>query len=210
MTKRVRTKSDRRAAAKAYRRERAARAAAAKRRRQALLGAGAALAVVVVLVGAYLLLREPGDGNPAAAPQVRGSATTATGFPPLPAGADPALGTKPSVGPGTGELTQLKVTTLVAGTGPATQTGQTVTVNYVGVSYGTGEEFDSSWKNQRPLPFQLGTGGVIRGWDQGLAGVNVGSRVQLDIPADLAYGQSPQPGFPAGPLRFVVDVLSAK
>lgn len=210
MTKRVNPKVDRRAAAKAYRRERVARAAAAKRRRQALLGAGAALAIVVVIVGAYLLFRDPGDGNQAGAPEVSASGATATGFPPLPAGADPALQTKPSVGPGSGELTQLKVTTLVEGTGPAAQAGQTITVNYVGVSYRTGEEFDASWNSQRPLPFQLGAGGVIRGWDQGLVGVRVGSRVQLDIPADLGYGESPQPGYPAGPLRFVVDVLSAQ
>jgi peptidylprolyl isomerase len=136
MTKRVGTKIDRRAAVKEYRRQRAARAAAAKRRRQALLGAGTALAVVVVIVGAYLLLRDGGDADQAGtpAPTVTASGTQATGVPPLPEGADPALNTKPSVGPGTGELTDLNVTTLVEGTGPAVQAGQTITVNYVGVS----------------------------------------------------------------------------
>ena len=50
---------------------------------------------------------------------------------------------------------------------------------------------------------------MIQGWDQGLIGVKVGSRVQLDIPAELAYGAKPPAGYPAGALRFVVDDLSA-
>ena len=52
-------------------------------------------------------------------------------------------------------------------------------------------------------------GKVIAGWDQGLIGVNVGSRVQPDIPANLAYGDNASGGVPADPLRFVVDVLAA-
>jgi peptidylprolyl isomerase len=51
---------------------------------------------------------------------------------------------------------------------------------------------------------------VIQGWDQGLLGVKVGSRVQLDIPTDLAYGSNPPSSDTSGPLRFVVDVLSAQ
>ena len=84
--------------------------------------------------------------------------------------------------------------------------GQTITVNYTGVTYADGKQFDSSWKSGQPLTTQIGVGKVIKGWDQGLVGVTVGSRVQLDIPSDLAYGDS---GNPAGPLRFVVDILSA-
>ncbi len=121
-----------------------------------------------------------------------------------------ALKAKPSVSAGAGELTKLNVTTLVKGDGPAVTAGQTVTVNYVGVSYRTGAEFDSSWKRQQPFSFQVGQGRVIPGWDQGLVGVKVGSRVQLDIPADMAYGEDATGGRPAGPLRFVVDVLSAQ
>jgi peptidylprolyl isomerase len=60
---------------------------------------------------------------------------------------------------------------------------------------------------QPPASFPIGTGNVIKGWDQGLVGVTVGSRVQLDIPADLAYGENPTDGRPGGPLRFVVDIL---
>jgi peptidylprolyl isomerase len=112
------------------------------------------------------------------------------------------------VAPPTGSLTKLKVTTLIPGKGAATKTGQSVTVNYVGVSYKNCQEFDSSWKNSQTFSLTLGQGQVIKGWDQGLLGVKVGSRVQLDIPADLGYGAGDGPT--NGPLRFVVDVLSAK
>src|SRR6185503_1521 len=96
---------------------------------------------------------------------------TAQGFPPVPEGADPALRTKPAVGKGDGALTKLAVTTLIKGTGAGVIAGQQVTVNYVGVSYKTGEEFDSSWKRQQTFDFQVGAGRVIKGWDEGLVGV---------------------------------------
>ncbi len=103
-------------------------------------------------------------------------------------------------------MTALGVTTLITGSGAPTANGQTITVNYVGVSLATGEEFDASWKHNDTFDFTLGQGGVIQGWDQGLVGIPVGSRVQLDIPAALAY---PNGGGPEGDLRFVVDILSA-
>jgi peptidylprolyl isomerase len=110
---------------------------------------------------------------------------------------------------GEGSITELKKTTLIEGKGAAVQQGQTISVNYVGVNYGDGKEFDASWKKSEPFSFAVGTGGVIQGWDQGLIGVKVGSRVQLDIPSAMAYGDNPGGGRPAGALRFVVDVLSA-
>jgi peptidylprolyl isomerase len=199
-----------------FQRREAARLAAIRRRRlRALAGALAGVAVVVVIIVAFVLVGRTKDGDtasPPASPPASPGATdanpTAQGFPPLPEGADPALGTKPVAGKGSGELTKLTATTLVEGTGAAAAAGQTITVNYVGVSYRTGEEFDASWKRGEPFSFQLGSGNVIPGWDQGLVGAKVGSRVQLDIPADLAYGDNPEGGRPAGPLRFVVDVLA--
>jgi peptidylprolyl isomerase len=77
------------------------------------------------------------------------------------------------------------------------------------VTYADGQEFDSSWNSGQPLQTPIGAGRLIPGWDQGLVGVPVGSRVQLDIPADLAYGEQPTGGQPAGDLRFVVDILQA-
>ena len=99
------------------------------------------------------------------------------------------------------------MTPLVEGKGAATKACQSLVVNYVGVNYKTGAEFDSSWKNSQTFTVTIGAGQVIKGWDQGLVGVKVGSRVQLDIPSDLAYGDGSGPT--NGPLRFVVDVLSA-
>jgi len=209
------SKAERRAAAKAAK----ARAAKARKRREALTGALVGLAVVVLLVGAFLVFKNWG-GDEAAGPQSAASATpdggtlltppAASEFPPLPEGADPALGRKPDAGRGEGELTDLKVTTLIEGTGPAASNGQTVTVNYVGVYYESGQEFDASWNRGEPFSFELGAGKVIPGWDRGLVGAKVGSRIQLDIPTKLAYGENPRPGSPAGPLRFIVDVLSIK
>ncbi|MEH0938344.1 FKBP-type peptidyl-prolyl cis-trans isomerase [Micromonospora psammae] len=195
------TKAQRRLAAQLA----AQKAAEAKKRRQAWLGAVAGLAVIAVIVGVFVVTRS-GDPEPAAAP-----AGCSGGFPTLPEGADRALCTKPTVGKGEGDLSGVNATPLIKGTGPAAQSGQEITVNYVGVSYRTGEEFDASWKRSEPFSFMLGQGNVIPGWDQGLQGQTVGSRVQLDIAADLAYGEKPQrPGAPAGPLRFVVDVLSVR
>jgi len=106
-------------------------------------------------------------------------------------------------------VTKLTTTTLIEGKGDPVRAGQTINVNYVGVTYADGKEFDSSWSRSQPFSFQVGAGNVIKGWDEGLIGVKVGSRVQLDIPADLAYGAHPSGGQPAGALRFIVDVLSA-
>ena len=104
---------------------------------------------------------------------------------------------------------QLVVKDLVVGKGPAAKPGDTLSVAYVGKSFSTGKQFDASWDRPGPaFQFPLGGGQVIQGWDQGLVGVKVGRRVQLDIPADLAYGDNPGSGSPSGALRFIVDVLS--
>ena len=97
---------------------------------------------------------------------------------------------------------------IVVGDGQTAKPGDNLTVQYVGVDYETGVEFDSSWDRQ-PLPFQLGSGNVIPGWDQGLVGMKVGGRRELTIPPDLAYGAAGKP--PIGPnatLIFVIDLLS--
>lgn len=73
------------------------------------------------------------------------------------------------------------------GTGPVAGTGKQVKVNYTGWLL-NGKEFDSSEKAGRPFSFLLGTGEVIKGWDQGLVGMSVGGKRQLRIPPNLAYG----------------------
>ncbi|MET8305228.1 MULTISPECIES: FKBP-type peptidyl-prolyl cis-trans isomerase [unclassified Micromonospora] len=208
------TKAGRRLAAQLA----AQKAAEAKRRRQAWAGGLAGVAVVAVLITVFVLVGG-GDDKPAnqagATPSASAPAPDAAGAPPapqLPEGTDPALGTKPTVEAGKGELKKLTVTPLIKGTGPAVTKGQTITTNYVGVFYKDGQEFDASWKTGQPATFPIGVGQVIPGWDQGLVGVTVGSRVQLDIPGELAYGndEAAAGGRPTGPLRFVVDVLAAQ
>jgi peptidylprolyl isomerase len=204
------TKAEKRAEAKAAK----ARARAVRKRRQAFAVGGATAAVLAVVVGLIVWIghssSHPSAASASAGPSPDSSAAeSSAAFPPLPAGADPALGKKPAVTAGTGTVTKLTTTTLIQGTGAAVQAGQTINVNYVGVTYAGGKEFDSSWSRSEAFSFQIGAGNVIKGWDQGLIGVKVGSRVRLDIPADLAYGANPGDGQPAGALRFVVDVLSA-
>ena len=200
----LRTKAEKRAEAKAAK----ARALALQKRRRQLSVGGAAVVVLALLVGLIVWVSQSSSPPSAAGPTPSAAASNAA-FPPVPPGADPALSKKPAVTAGTGTVSKLKTTTLIQGTGAAVQQGQTINVNYVGVTYADGKEFDASWDRSEAFSFQAGGGNVIKGWDQGLIGVKVGSRVQLDIPADLAYGDKPSGGQPAGALRFVVDVLSA-
>ena len=106
--------------------------------------------------------------------------------------------------------TELVVTDLIEGTGEPAKAGDTVTVNYVGVLSEDGTEFDNSYDRGQPYPVTLGEGGVIQGWDEGLIGVKAGGRRQLDIPAELAYGDSGSGDIiqPGDALSFVIDVVS--
>jgi peptidylprolyl isomerase len=77
---------------------------------------------------------------------------------------------------------------LKQGKGKPAKAGDNVTVNYVGVSYKTGKQFDASWDTGQPFSFQLGQGMVIPGWDKGVPGMRPGGQRQLIIPPALAYG----------------------
>lgn len=105
--------------------------------------------------------------------------------------------------------TELVVTELIEGTGEGAQDGDSVSVHYVGVRSEDGVEFDNSYERGSPFAVVLGTGSVIAGWDQGLVDVKAGGRYQLDIPADLAYGDADRGTIrPGDALTFVVDVVS--
>jgi peptidylprolyl isomerase len=120
------------------------------------------------------------------------------------------LAKEPVVRPPAGAApTKLVVKDMIVGTGPQAKAGQPVTVNYVGVLFHGGKEFDASWKRNEPFTFTLGQGKVIPGWDQGVPGMKVGGRRELIIPAALAYGVrgSPPSIPPNAPLVFVVDLL---
>jgi peptidylprolyl isomerase len=109
--------------------------------------------------------------------------------------------------------TSLTTTDLVVGTGPEARAGQRVEVQYTGVAWSTKRQFDSSWdRGERPFGFTLGSGQVIRGWDQGVAGMRVGGRRRLVIPPDLGYGAAGA-GRDIGPnetLVFVVDLVAVR
>ncbi len=107
--------------------------------------------------------------------------------------------------------TELVTTDLTDGTGAAAVDGDTLIVQYIGVRTANCAEFDNSYDRGAPLSVTIGAGQVIKGWDQGLAGMKAGGRRQLDIPAALAYGDAPpstdviQPG---DALTFVIDAVA--
>lgn len=107
--------------------------------------------------------------------------------------------------------TDLVVTELIAGSGPEAQVGDDLLVNYVGVLSEDGQQFDSSYGGA-PIEFILGAGNVILGWEKGLIGAQQGTRLQLDIPPEFAYGDRP-PGNGEGlikagaALSFIIDVV---
>ena len=103
---------------------------------------------------------------------------------------------------------ELETTDIRVGSGPAAELGDRIVVHYVGATYADGEEFDSSWDGGEPVEFTLAEGALIEGWTEGIPGMRVGGRRELVIPADLAYGDDPEGGRPAGPLVFVVDLVA--
>ena len=98
---------------------------------------------------------------------------------------------------------------IVRGKGPGAKKGDTLTMQYVGVSWSTGQQFDASWDGTEPFTFELGAGDVIPGWDEGLVGMRAGGRRLLVIPAVQGYGAQGQPPDigPNETLIFVVDLL---
>jgi peptidylprolyl isomerase len=118
------------------------------------------------------------------------------------------LSKAPTVTPSGSAPTKLVIKDIIKGTGKeVTSPAQSVTVNYTGVLFNGGKEFDSSWKRGEPATFSLN--GVIPGWTQGIPGMRVGGRRELVIPAALAYGAKGSPPTipPNAPLVFVIDLL---
>lgn len=110
----------------------------------------------------------------------------------------------------TPEITQLQSTDEVIGTGDEAVAGKTVSVNYLG-TLTDGTKFDSSYDRNQPFEFKLGGGQVIQGWDQGVAGMKVGGKRKLVIPASLGYGASANGSIPANStLVFEIELLAVK
>jgi peptidylprolyl isomerase len=106
---------------------------------------------------------------------------------------------------------RLVVKDIVKGKGRPAKPGDRLTMQYVGVSWSTGEQFDASWDRGQPFAFQLGAQMVIPGWDKGMVGMRQGGRRLLIIPPDLGYG--PQGSGPIAPnetLVFAVDLQKLK
>src|SRR6476646_1811830 len=100
----------------------------------------------------------------------------------------------------------------VVGDGPEAIVGSQIRAHYIGVSHATGKQFDASWDRGTPLEFRLGTGRVIKGWDDGIVGMRVGGRRRLTIPPHLAYGDRGAGGAikPGETLVFVVDLVTVR
>lgn len=176
---------------------------------------------VAVIASALVLAACGGDNDEGAATTLAdttvsgsGPATTIPGTTGAPAPSGPPATSAPSASVPAVEIpdeepTELRVTVLTEGSGPQAADGDSVFVNYVGVRSEDGTEFDNNYGGP-PFPVVLGQGGVIDGWDQGLQGAQADSRIQLDIPADLAYGDQPQGQIiqPGDALSFVIDVLA--
>ncbi|MBI2692100.1 MAG: FKBP-type peptidyl-prolyl cis-trans isomerase [Solirubrobacterales bacterium] len=122
-----------------------------------------------------------------------------------------SLDKKPELTDSSGDPpTKLIEKDIKVGTGPAAKSGDAVTVNYVGQNWSNNEEFDTSW-GKDPFEFNLGEGGVIKGWDEGVVGMKKGGRRLLIIPPDLGYGAQGQGSIPANEtLVFVVDLVKIR
>jgi len=108
--------------------------------------------------------------------------------------------------------TELVLEDITVGDGPEAVPGTTCTMQYVGVSWSTGRQFDASWDRGQPFTFGLGQGQVIAGWDRGVAGMKVGGRRRLTIPSELGYGARGAGADIQGgeTLVFVVDLVGVR
>lgn len=109
------------------------------------------------------------------------------------------------------DITELKIEDLVVGTGAEAVTGKTISVHYTG-TLTDGTKFDSSKDRGEPFEFTLGAGQVIAGWDKGFAGMKIGGKRKLTIPADMGYGEQGAGGVipPNATLIFEVELLGVK
>ncbi|MER7281800.1 FKBP-type peptidyl-prolyl cis-trans isomerase [Dactylosporangium sp. NPDC000244] len=190
----------------------AARVAAAKSARRRRVGQAIAGTVIVLLAigGAFAGVWYFGDRAEQQKTECKKPDQSA--YPPLLGGFDKRLADEPKTEAGTEQSVGVRtVKTLIQGKCKTVKAGDTVVVNYVGLTYKDGKVFDSSWQHKQTFPVQVGMleqgqqAQVIEGWDRGLVGLKVGSRVILDIPVKEAYNNAD--GYPQGDLRFYVDIL---
>jgi FKBP-type peptidyl-prolyl cis-trans isomerase len=158
----------------------------------------------------------PDTGHPAAADNAPATAADANA-PAADSGTATASAPSPSDNTAAPHLT-LQSTDIKVGTGPAIKAGQTASVNYTGWLYSEsapekkGQKFDSSLDHGMPFDFPVGGGQVIQGWDEGVAGMQVGGQRRLVIPPDMGYGAAGAGGVipPNATLVFDVELLAIK
>jgi len=160
------------------------------------------IVIAILAVGVWLFARKGSSGSnlyessPSASPTtaVDGSAT-------------------PTVSPASEIITTasgLQYQDQVIGTGPLAKAGQTVSVQYTG-TLTDGTKFDSSYDRKEAFSFKLGTGQVIKGWDEGVAGMKVGGKRILAIPPALGYGAQANGPIPANStLIFEVELVAVE
>ena len=175
------------------------------------------LKILSVASAGILLLGCGNDGGESAASDSSTEVPTSIQIVPTPTPAGDVdnadLSVKPLVTiPPSTPPTELLIEDLVVGSGSPVGVGDFLIMDYVGVSYSTGLQFDASWDRGSPFPFELGAGRVIQGWDQGIIGMSVGGRRSLTIPPELAYGENGSGSGSIGPnetLVFVVDLIAS-
>jgi peptidylprolyl isomerase len=156
------------------------------------------------------------DDSGGASKEPAEQAKTQTQTAPTPAEAQAALkdtSRKPVLPKPTGSPPRrLVIEDVVKGKGPAAKKGDTVVVNYVGMNFSNGQEFDASWDRGQPFPVTIGRTQVIEGWTRGLVGIRKGGRRKLTIPPELGYGPNGYPPSipPNETLVFVVDAVSVR
>lgn len=156
----------------------------------------------LLIVPALLLTAACGGGDDK-------SSSAGSGVPEITAGAK--FGAKPTVAKGTGTApTKLVTRTVIQGTGATVKKGDFIQANYLGQIFKSAKVFDNSYDQKKSITTAIGTNAVIKGWDKGLVGQKVGSRVEMVIPPSLGYGsQAVSTTIPANStLVFVVDIVS--
>ena len=151
-----------------------------------------------------------GSGDETAATPTPAETASEAGVEALVQGISKDTKSKPEVPAPQGDPpSELVIRDIVPGKGAKAKAGDEMSMQYVGNSWSTGQQFDASWdRGAQPFTFQLGAGMVIPGWDQGLVGLKKGGRRLLIIPPDMGYGAQGTPDGTIAPnetLVFVVD-----
>ena len=176
------------------------------------------IVIAVVAIGAWLFMRKGNTSTSLydATPTPSASADASPSASPVAtvtAAGSPTATPKPA-GPVVKTASGLQYQEEVVGTGAVAKSGQTASVNYTGM-FTNGTKFDSNvdpaFGHVQPFSFQLGAGQVIKGWDEGVAGMKVGGKRKLIIPASLGYGAQANGPIPANStLVFEVELLGVQ